>query len=707
MSFLDAGPRWFACFDQPDLKAPFEVEVRCDPAWTVAGNGGAIEIAPGHWRLAATKPLSTYFVTLIAGPYHSVRAEHDGIPLELHARASLGELLDAQAPEIFDITRRALDRYHELFGVRYPFGEYHQAFVPDFNAGAMENPGCVTFRDQFVFRSASTRGERAVRANVIAHEMAHMWFGDLVTMRWWDDLWLNESFAEYMAYRVCSEVTDYPSWAEFGIKRKDWGFVADQAPSTHPVAGNGSADAASALADFDGISYAKGAAVLRQLATFVGDDVFFTGLRAYFAEHAYGNAAFGDLLGAWVGAGAEGLPGWADAWLRTSGLDVLTTRRQDGRLLLARGASDGPERPHAVTVSGWDSVGHQTLQTLVRLDAGVPALVVDTDAEVSFALADSLDQTWAKIRFDGGFPSARAAFGRLTDVSNRVVVYNALRDAVRDAELDPGEALGLLLETLPTEPDDLVLAELLRFATAELSGVFTPAEARPLRRRSIADCAAALLDTATAGSDRQLVAARALVAAGPSDRSFAGWLIGDDVPPGLAIDAELRWAVVERLAAWSALDEADIASELEGDRSAAGVVHAARARAYLPTPEAKQAAWRLLVGTGATPAYELYAIAEAFFEPSQNDLTEPYVSRFLSEMPATASHRHGWSLSRIIRLAFPTSHAGEELLRGTDALIADPALDPAVRRSLVDAADVARRALRSIRRYATPGAQHS
>ena len=288
MSFLNAGPRWFACFDQPDLKSRYEINVEAPDAWTVLGNGPSENSTPGRWRITPAAPLSTYFVTLVAGPYASVYAEHAidgvGIPLGLHVRASLGSQLQAEADDLLEVTRASFDYYHRVFGVRYPFGEYHQAFVPDFNAGAMENPGCVTLRDQFIYRSRATAAERATRAGVVAHELAHMWFGDLVTMTWWDDLWLNESFAEYMAHRCCTESTRYPLWTEFGILRKDWGFQADQAPSTHPVAGNGAPDADAALQDFDGISYAKGAAVLRQLAAHLGDEVFFGGLRHHFDD---------------------------------------------------------------------------------------------------------------------------------------------------------------------------------------------------------------------------------------------------------------------------------------------------------------------------------------------------------------------------------------------------------------------------------------
>ncbi|MGH8861143.1 MAG: M1 family metallopeptidase, partial [Jatrophihabitantaceae bacterium] len=235
MSFLDAAPRWFACFDQPDLKAPFTLELTCPPEWTVAGNGPAVQAAPGRWTLTQTRPVATYMTTLLAGPYHSVRGEHDGIPLVLHARASLAQYLDRDADALLEHTARCLDEFHRLFGVRYPWGEYHQAFVPDFNAGAMENPGCITFRDQLMFRSRVPDGEVIDRDNTIAHEMAHMWLGDLVTMRWWDDLWLNESFAEYLGHAVCAAVGEPRAWLSFGVERKAWGYAADRRPSTHPA----------------------------------------------------------------------------------------------------------------------------------------------------------------------------------------------------------------------------------------------------------------------------------------------------------------------------------------------------------------------------------------------------------------------------------------------------------------------------------------
>jgi aminopeptidase N len=337
--FLDAAPTVFACFDQPDLKAPYTLTVTAPTAWTVLGNGAATLLAPGRTALATTQPLASYFVTICAGPWVSVRAEHDGIPLGIHARRSLEPHLREQAQQMIDVTAACFDEYHRLFGIRYPFGEYHQVFVPEFNAGAMENPGCVTFRDQMIFRGAATPDQVFQRSNTIAHEMAHMWFGDLVTMRWWDDLWLNESFAEYMAYRVTSAVGESDeAWIEFGVNRKLWGYAAERTPSTHPVAGSPAPDALSALGNFDGISYAKGASVLRQLIAHIGDDAFVAGVGEYLRSHAFGNGELAEFIAAIEDAAGRSLTAWSAAWLQTAGADrialegdVLTRRRPRGR----------------------------------------------------------------------------------------------------------------------------------------------------------------------------------------------------------------------------------------------------------------------------------------------------------------------------------------------------------------------------------------
>ncbi|HLS45879.1 MAG TPA: aminopeptidase N, partial [Ornithinicoccus sp.] len=376
--FLDAAPRVFACFDQPDLKAPYTVTVTAPESWVVLGNGEAVPTGGGRWELATTKPLATYFVTICAGPYASVTDEHDGIPLGVHVRASLGEHLRAQAPEMLQVTKDSFDYYHQLFGIRYPFGAYHQVFVPEFNAGAMENPGCVTFRDSMIHRGAATDDELLGRANTICHEMAHMWFGDLVTMRWWDDLWLNESFAEYMAHRTLTAVTGSDdAWVDSTMSRKAWGYAAERAPSTHPVAGSPAPDADAALQNFDGISYAKGAAVLRQLVAHLGDAAFVAGITDYLTEHAYGNAALADFLGAMEAASGTDLTEWSRAWLTTAGLDRITAEVTDEGLRVTRTRPDErTARPHTLDVAGWAD-GHQVLHADVDLHHDEVVVPVD------------------------------------------------------------------------------------------------------------------------------------------------------------------------------------------------------------------------------------------------------------------------------------------------------------------------------------------
>ena len=685
MSFLDAAPRWFACFDQPDLKAPVALDVRCDPSWFVAGNGPAEQVEPGRWRVAATRPLATYFTTVIAGPYHRIRSEHDGIPLVLHARQSLAEPLEREAAEIFAHTAHCLDALHALFGVRYPWGEYHQAFVPEFNAGAMENPGCVTFRDSMVFRSRPTDSERSARAVTIAHEMAHMWFGDLVTMRWWDDLWLNESFAEYLGHRAVGEHT----WAAFGIARKAWGYRADRRPSTHPVAGNGAPDAASALAAFDGISYAKGASVLRQLATHLGDATFLDGLGRYIERHRDGNAQLADLLAAWSAAGATDLEGWAQRWLRTSGVDTLAV---DGDDLVID--SPEPRRPHTVTLAALARDGRQVARVQVTADAARTPHGVRADGWV---LADAEDETWAKIRLPG---TAWAAMPELlpgiAGARSRVVVWNALQLAVEDAELDPRLALDVVLAALPPE-GDAVLTAVGGWVGRTLLGACGAGSDGGAAR-----FATAVLDvarTAQPGSGRQLAGTRLAIASSDDVALLQSWRAATDLPEGVTLDADLRWALLHRLSVLGEAGEADIAAGFDADRTSQGAAQAAGCLAARPDASAKARAWRILTEDAARPNYELYAVAEAFWPPSQRELTDPWVDRYFADIAATATLRSGWVVPRLALLAYPWSAVRPDTLAAGDALLADPSLPPGIRRSVVDAADDLRRALRVRERF--------
>lgn len=704
MSFLDAGPRWFASFDQPDLKCRYLMRVRTPPGWTVLGNGRFTETEPGDWELAAeTPPLASYFVTLVAGPYVSAYADHDGIRLGVHARASLAPELAAEANDILRVTGQAFDAYHQLFQRRYAFGDYHQVFVPDFNAGAMENPGCVTLRDQYLFRGAVTDAERAHRAGTLVHELAHQWFGDLVTMRWWDDLWLNESFAELMAHWVCSDFTDYPLWVEFGIQRKDWGAIADQGPASHPVAGNGAADAQQALAQFDGISYAKGAGVLKQLVATITPEVFLAGLRDYFDRYAHGNATFADLLACWQRAGAEDLPAWSDGWLHTSGMDTLTADQAAGRLLRVAGAPG--ERTHTVQLASLAADAAE----LDRVEVTATAEQTPVDLPDGFWVPDAGDASWARIR-----PSAPVEqwppLSAIADPMSRVVLWNSLRDQVRAAEVDPAAALDVVTGQLADEPDDVVVTAILAWAHGVLAGPYAAPADRGTRLHRLAELAQRLLDGAEPGSDRQLVAWRGLLRCTDDVAQLAAWLDGTPPPPGLQLDAELRWAAVWRLATLAvgepALDRARaaIAEAYRLDRSASGKVHRARALASLPDPAAKEDAFWQLMRPSQLSAYELYATAEGFFVPEQAELTEPFVQRFFAGINSTAAFRRGWSLSRLALQAFPASASSRATLELAEETLATEDLDPRLRRPLLEATDQLRRAVTSLEKYAPTAA---
>jgi aminopeptidase N len=690
MSFLDAAPRIFACFDQPDLKATYDVSVSTPAGWIVAGNGRATEVAPGRWRLATTKPLSTYVVTLVAGPYHTVHDEHDGIRLALHVKQSLAQHLDEQAGEILGVTKAAFDELHRLFGIRYPFGDYHQAFVPEFNAGAMENPGCVTFRDTMIYRTRATEAEHSARAGVIAHEMAHQWFGNLVTMRWWDDLWLNESFAEYMGYRVCDTATQFrDGWLEAAMARKRWGMTADARSTTHPVAGRSAVDAATALQNFDGISYAKGASALKQLVVHIGDDAFLAGVVRHLHAHAYGNATFADLLAAWTDAGAADLDHWAQEWLRTSGTDTLHARL-DGATLELR--CTPPEhhpanRPHTFWVSSVLDEG--THEQLVRLD-GEPIEVDVPLGTTPFVIVDAHDDTWAKIRMDPqSLAAVPAMLPHIRDPLTRAVVWNSLRFAVDDAELDPTWMLETLESCLPRESGEIAVGSLLSWATHVVAGQYIP---DPAAARRVAGIASAVLAIAPAGSSAQIVAARAVAASSNDAQTMMKWLRGRDIPDGLAVDAELRWALLTRLCALGAADEARIEAEMERDRSAQGLVHAARCRAALPTPAAKERAWSLLTRDPHAGNYILYATAEGFWQPGQLEVAAPYVERYFTEMPSTCELRRGWVVSQSLEYAYPHLAVDASTVALAERALAGH-LEPGVRRAIADGTDDLCRAL--------------
>ncbi|MET7380029.1 aminopeptidase N [Streptomyces sp. NPDC005526] len=701
--FMDDVQRVFAAFDQPDLKAVFDLTVTAPEGWTVLANGVTEHLGDGRWKAAPTPLISTYLVAVAAGPWHSVRTEHRGLPFGIHCRRSLAPHLDADADEILDITRACFDRYHEKFEEPYPFDSYDQAFVPEFNAGAMENPGLVTFRDEFVYRSAVTDTERQTRAMVVAHEMAHMWFGDLVTLKWWDDIWLNESFAEYMGYQTLTEATRFTdTWTDFGVARKAWGYDADQRPSTHPVAPEAVDDTASAMVNFDGISYAKGASALRQLVAWLGEKDFLAGINTHFTRHRFANATLADFIDSLAHHTDRDVHAWADSWLRTSGVDTLTAAvvTRPGEWTLDLGHQGN--RPHRVTVGVYDrdlSDG-RALVLRERYDTDVPqgaGPAARPGARPALVVPNDLDLTYAKIRLDeDSLETALRGLSGLPGGLTRAVVWNSLRDMVRDGDLAPADYLATAAAHLPEEKDLAIVQGVLSFATAHITDRFLPAGRRPAALDTLTDLCRDLIRRTEDGDNPglRLTAVRHLIDVAARPGTIAAWLSEGTVSGGPELDPELRWRILARLAVLGATDEDTIAAELARDPSATGQEGAARCRAALPDPDAKRVAWEAMFATDELSNYLFTATAQGFWQPEQADLVREYVPRYYEDAVAVAARRGPAIADAAGRYAFPahavdadTLDLGRTCLREADPI-------PALRRKLVDQLDDLARALR-------------
>ncbi|MFE2065477.1 aminopeptidase N [Streptomyces sp. NPDC059467] len=700
--FMDDVQRVFAAFDQPDLKAVFELTVTAPEGWTVLANGVTEHLGEGRWRAAATPLISTYLVAVAAGPWHSVRTEHRGLPFGIHCRRSLAPHLDADAEELLDITRACYDRYHEKFEEPYPFDSYDQAFVPEFNAGAMENPGLVTFRDEFVYRSAVTDTERQTRAMVIAHEMAHMWFGDLVTLRWWDDIWLNESFAEYMGYQTLTEATRFTdTWVDFGVARKAWGYDADQRPSTHPVAPEAVDDTAAALLNFDGISYAKGASALRQLVAWMGEKDFLAGINIHFQRHRFGNATLADFIDSLAAATERDVHAWADTWLRTTGVDTLTPVLDtvpDGTRTLT--VERTGSRPHHISVGVYDQSladeGGLTLRE--RIDLDIPQTIPQPlGKRPALLLLNDGDLTYAKVRFDAESAAAvRAHLSGLPDPLTRAVVWNALRDAVRDGELPAAAYLETARVHLPHETDLALVQGVLAFTAVHVVDRYLTPEERPAALATVSALCRDFIRRTEDGDNPglRLIAVRHFIRAAAHPDTIAAWLAEGTVPGGPELDPELRWRIMGRLAVLGAVDEDRIAAELARDPSASGQEGAARCRAALPDPEAKRRAWEAMFNGDDLSNYLFAATAQGFWHPEQADLVREYVPRYYRDAVAVAARRGPAIATAAGREAFP-AHAvdAENLALGRDCL-RDAGPAAALRRRLIDELDDLERALR-------------
>ncbi|MFD0687707.1 aminopeptidase N [Actinomadura fibrosa] len=704
--------RMYTCFDQPDLKATFELTVRAPEDWQVVTNESAETSGGGTWHFPPTPQVSTYITALIAGPYHVVRDEYrraDGtvIPLGVFCRASLAEHLDADA--IVDVTRQGFAYFEDVFGRPYPFSKYDQLFVPEFNAGAMENAGAVTFLEDYVFRSRVTDAAYERRAETILHEMAHMWFGDLVTMRWWDDLWLNESFATYMSVLCQAEATKWKgSWTTFANLMKAWAYRQDQLPSTHPISAD-IPDIRAVEVNFDGITYAKGASVLKQLVAYVGRDNFLEGVRHYFDRHAWGNTVLADLLGALEETSGRDLASWSKEWLETAGVNTLRPSYEvdgDGNFtsfaVLQEAKQDYPTlRSHRVAIGLYDL----TDEGLVRRDR-IELDVVGARTEVpelagkkrpDLVLVNDDDLTYAKIRLDEH--SLRTLVDHIGDIKDglpRALCWSAAWDMTRDAEMATRDYVKLVVQGIAGVTDISVTQTLLRQARLALQQYADP-EWREEGFRLMADALHGLLRAAEPGSDFQLAYVQAFAASAVDDAHLdfvQGLLDGSQKLDGLTVDTDLRWTLLRRLVVTGRAGEAEIDAEHERDRTAAGERHAAAGKAAIPAAEAKAAAWERIV-SGTLPNAVYRATLGGFVEPDQAELLRPYVDRYFAEVGRVWAEWSSDMSQTFAEVAYPFLVIEQSTVDRTDAYIAEERPPAALVRLLSEGRDGVARALRA------------
>ncbi|PWI18381.1 aminopeptidase N [Streptomyces sp. Act143] len=714
--------RVFASFEQPDLKATFQFTVKAPTGWTVISNSPTPEPKDDVWEFEPTPRISSYITALIVGPYHSVHSvyEKDGqsVPLGIYCRPSLAEFLDSDA--IFEVTRQGFDWFQEKFDYAYPFKKYDQLFVPEFNAGAMENAGAVTIRDQYVFRSKVTDAAYEVRAETILHELAHMWFGDLVTMEWWNDLWLNESFATYtsIACQAYAPESRWPhSWTTFANSMKTWAYRQDQLPSTHPIMAE-IRDLDDVLVNFDGITYAKGASVLKQLVAYVGMDEFFAGVQAYFKRHAFGNTRLSDLLGALEETSGRDLSTWSQKWLQTAGINILRPEvetdehgvitsfaiRQEAPALPAGAKGEPTLRPHRIAVGLYeldDDSGKLVRDERVELDVdgeltAVPQLVGKRRPAV--ILLNDDDLSYAKVRLDEqSLAFVTEHLGDFESSLPRALCWASAWDMTRDAELATRDYLSLVLSGIGKESDIGVVQSLHRQVKLAIELYAAPAARETLLTRWT-DATLAHLRSATAGSDHQLAWARAFAATARTPEQLdllEALLDGTQTIEGLAVDTELRWAFVERLAAVGRFDEAEIAGEYERDKTAAGERHAATARASRPTEEAKAEAWSQVVESDKLPNAVQEAVIGGFVQTGQRELLASYTDKYFEVVKGIWDTRSHEIAQQIAVGLYPSIQVSQEILDKTDAWLSSAEPNAALRRLVSESRAGVERALKA------------
>jgi aminopeptidase N len=709
--------RVYANFEQPDLKAAYTLHVTAPAHWTVFSNQPTpephlVRDDTAVWDFSPTQPISTYLTTVVAGEYEVVRDSHvtttgHVIPLALGCRASFAAYLDAD--ELFDLTKRGLDFFTELFGTDYPFAKYDQVFVAEFDS-AVENVGCVVITEELLFRARVTDEMYERRTDTLLHEMAHMWFGDLVTMQWWDDLWLNESFATFCAALACAEATRFrDAWATFSYSRKTWGYEQDQLPSTHPIAADVPTLTA-AEANFDGISYAKGAAVLKQLVAYVGRDNFFAAIKDYLERHAWSNATLADLQLSLEEHSGKSLASWSKAWLETAGPNTLRCQfevDEQGAFTTFSVLQNAPERnptlrPHRVSVGLYNRVDG-VLSRTHRVEVDVETARADVSQlngvlQPDLILLNDDDSGYVIIRFDPrSLDTVTRSIGDITDPLARAVCWGAVIDMAEHAQLSLSRFVAMVSSGLEAEPSVAVVQSMFG-ATAELIARMGDPRWVPKAKEQLASVAARLLDAAKPGSDHQLAWAQLLGWTATSNEQLdriTGLLDASVEIPGLVVDAELRWTLLGRLATTGRVNDEQIDAELERDPTDAGERRAATCRASIPDAGHKAAAWTLLTETDLLGVQGVIEVTAGFTQSEHADLLAPYAQRYFDTLAHIWSS-YGDHFSVVLsRVLFPATADPGQLIEQIDAFLGAEQREPSLARVLIEFRDVAERALRS------------
>jgi aminopeptidase N len=710
--------RMYACFDQPDQKATFTISTITPKHWEVISNysiesSKELDGDKKFTQFAPSQVISTYVTAIVAGAYTSVHDEYKGektIPLGIYARKSFFKYVDAD--NIFEVTKQGFAYFEKTFGLAYPFGKYDQIAVAEYNWGAMENVGCVTFHeDVLIFRSKVTERNYVSRATTIHHEMAHMWFGDLVTMKWWDDLWLNESFAEWASYQSVSESTKYTeAWTEFNSLRKNWAYRVDQLSTTHPIATE-MEDLDAVRTNFDGISYAKGASVLQQLVAHVGRDNFIKGLRLYFSKHAFGNTTLKDLIDELEAASGRDLTPWVSTWLRTAGVNTLRPVIElDGdtykKLSIAQEAPKMPVgskelRPHRLHVGLFDiKDGALTRRKSVELDiAGALTEVTALAGEklADLVLINDKDQTYAKLRFDDrSIETMKSHLGSLNDSLARGVIWASLWDSCRDGELSASSYISIALNALKSESDiSIVAATLMQIDTALFA--YASDQNREMLRNQVAVAVEAMLDASKPGSDHQLQFAKSFANTAVTTEQFERIKsILDGSVNGLVIDAELRWSIFISGVKRGIFGPADIDRETENDKTAHGKQYGAMAYAAIPTAAAKSAVFNSVTVDDLSNTIHSYK-CRGFNDPLHSEILAGFVDQYFDVLLKVWETKGFEIAETTATLLFPSWVISEETVKKAQHWLDVTGKDAshALRRAILEGRDAMTRALKA------------